>query len=83
MLAYHLGWKGKEQVRKLKVREFAPFLCCYQQQRQVRIGRKPYQPAAAIELIHNFSLIHDDIEDRSDFRQAAKPSGQSGENPRQ
>lgn len=32
------------------------------------IGKKALLSAVAIELIHNFSLIHDDIEDRSELR---------------
>ncbi len=31
-------------------------------------GNKPLPAAAAVELVHNFSLIHDDIEDRSSLR---------------
>lgn len=31
--------------------------------------------AAACELIHNASLIHDDIQDRDEFRRGKKPFG--------
>ncbi len=44
MLAYHLGWEGEGAGEKAQGKRIRPFLCCYQQQRQVRIGRKPYQP---------------------------------------
>lgn len=33
-----------------------------------RPGEAAFGAAAAVELLHNFSLIHDDIEDRDDFR---------------
>ena len=70
LMRYHLGWeddKGRpidENGGKL-LRPALCLLCCE------AVGGEPEQilPAAAsIELIHNFSLIHDDLEDRSEQR---------------
>src|SRR5215213_896 len=70
MLRYHLGWvderfgpvvfAGGKRVRPALV-----FLAC-------EAAGAPWQAAlpsaAAVELVHNFSLVHDDIEDRSPLR---------------
>jgi geranylgeranyl diphosphate synthase type I len=70
MLRYHLGWCDAEFAPCLsragkRLRPIISLLCC-----QALGGNwsqaLPY--AAAIELVHNFSLIHDDIEDQSDTR---------------
>jgi len=64
MLAYHLGWEdgaaGGKRIRPLLVA-----LCT-----QAAGGdwRSALPAAAAVELVHNFSLIHDDIEDNSPMR---------------
>jgi len=34
--------------------------------------------AVAIELVHNFSLVHDDIQDQSPTRRGGRPSGRCG-----
>jgi len=64
MLAYHLGWtdggKGGKRIRPLLC-----LLCC------TAAGGAWEQAlpiAAAVELIHNFSLLHDDIQDNSPLR---------------
>lgn len=70
MLHYHMGWldadlcpaqgRGGKRVR--------PLLCLLSCE---AAGGEMYQalPAAAgVEALHNFSLLHDDIEDRSDTR---------------
>lgn len=68
MLSYHLGL-GKEKSNQLsggkRIRPILLLLTCA----AVNGDWEPGLPAAcAVELIHNFSLIHDDIEDRSEFR---------------
>ncbi len=70
MMHYHLGWTDNQfrpsQVKSGKrLRPLFTLLNC-----QAARG-DPYNAlpaAAAVELIHNFSLIHDDIQDRSDTR---------------
>lgn len=70
MLSYHLGWSGEgagENARGKRIRPLILLLCS-------ATGKSGYDwhkslPAAAsIELIHNFSLIHDDIQDNSEKR---------------
>ena len=39
---------------------------------QVEIGSRRYPPHAAVEILHNFSLVHDDIEDVSPTRRGRK-----------
>ena len=71
MMQYHLGWLERdfqeclEQNRGKRVRPLLVLLAC-----QAAGGDHPQSlPAAvAVELVHSFSLVHDDIEDRSDFR---------------
>ena len=63
-LEYHMGWNGSGSAGK-RVRPMMVLLTC------VACGgdwRKALPAASAIELVHNFSLIHDDIEDHSDIR---------------
>ncbi len=66
MLTYHMGWTGEAAGNAGKrVRPLLMLLvvsaCGGQWLRAI-------SPAAAIELVHNFSLVHDDIEDNSDTR---------------
>src|SRR5262245_1519976 len=72
MLEYHLGWRGPD---------IAPVACQAPAGKQLRPALallvcqavcgeiEPALPAAAgVELIHNFSLVHDDIQDHSALR---------------
>jgi len=67
MLRYHMGWQdehGHSCIRESGkfIRSTLCLLCCQ------AVGGDTSQvmpAAAAVELIHNFSLIHDDIEDAS------------------
>lgn len=64
MLEYHLGW-GPGLAHGKRLRPLLCLLCC------TSAGgdwRQALPLAAAIELIHNFSLIHDDIQDNSPLR---------------
>jgi geranylgeranyl diphosphate synthase type I len=72
MLAYHLGWEGEGagiEARGKRIRPLLLLLTCAS-------GGGDWQralPAAAgVELVHNFSLIHDDIQDNSPYRRGRK-----------
>lgn len=70
MMRYHMGWENQAgQVENApqgkRVRPLTVLMAC------VAAGGEPYAAlpaAAAVELVHNFSLIHDDIEDNSPTR---------------
>ena len=70
MMRYHLGW-ANEQLQPQKSpggKRLRPILCLLS---CAEMGGDPAQAlpaAAAIELLHNFSLIHDDIEDGDEVR---------------
>ena len=60
MLAYHLGVDGSGAPRGKRIR---PLLGVLAYQSLAGDYRKALPGAAALELGHNFSLVHDDIED--------------------
>ncbi|MEZ4675199.1 MAG: polyprenyl synthetase family protein, partial [Caldilineaceae bacterium] len=70
MLQYHMGW-ADEALRPQNYpagKRLRPILCLLA---CAEVGGDPVQAlpaAAAIELLHNFSLIHDDIEDGDETR---------------
>ncbi len=64
MVAYHLGWKQTGAEGK-RIRPTFTLLCCAAAQGE---WQHALPAASAIEWIHNFSLIHDDIEDKSETR---------------
>lgn len=70
ILRYHLGWQ--DEAGCSCNRESGKFIrssLCLLGCQAVGGDTSPVMPAAAaIELVHNFSLIHDDIEDASDER---------------
>lgn len=68
MLAYHMGWEGQGAGPSAQGKRLRPFLLLLA---AIAAGNnwQDYLPlAAAVELVHNFSLIHDDIEDNSPLR---------------
>lgn len=74
MMHYHLGWLDEtfhpvEASAGKQLRPLFTLLTCY------AAGGDPTHAlpaAAAIELTHNFTLIHDDIQDGSDTRRGRK-----------
>jgi geranylgeranyl diphosphate synthase, type I len=78
MLTYHMGWSGDGSGAEATGKRIRPLLVLL----TFAASNKPYGkkeieaasweralPAAAcIELIHNFSLVHDDIQDGSELR---------------
>jgi geranylgeranyl diphosphate synthase, type I len=70
MLHYHLGWvdadfKPSQFDNGKRVRPVLTLLCCEASGGE---WRSALPAAAAVELLHNFSLIHDDIEDGDPVR---------------
>ena len=79
MQAYHLGWRGEDSGPEASGKRIRPQLVLLATGASQAVGagnesplsddwRKGLPAAAAIELIHNFSLIHDDIQDNSPLR---------------
>ncbi|MGD2065125.1 MAG: polyprenyl synthetase family protein [Dehalococcoidia bacterium] len=70
MLRYHMGWQDEHgHSCDRESGRFARSILCLLSCQAVGGDTSQILPgAAAIELIHNFSLIHDDIEDVSDER---------------
>jgi geranylgeranyl diphosphate synthase type I len=70
MMRYHLGWidrEGKPQTATAGKR-LRPILCLLACQAVGGEWRQALPAASAVELVHNFSLIHDDIQDSSQER---------------
>jgi geranylgeranyl diphosphate synthase, type I len=70
MLAYHLGIDGSDGPRGKRIR---PLLGVLAYQSLTGDYRAALPGAAALELGHNFSLVHDDIED-SDAERHHRPT---------
>ena len=75
MLTYHMGWSGEGAGSAATGKRLRPLLLLLThasvlQDPQLQLGewRSAVPAASAIELIHNFSLVHDDIQDRSEKR---------------
>ncbi|MEZ4592356.1 MAG: polyprenyl synthetase family protein [Chloroflexota bacterium] len=74
MLHYHMGWRD-EQLQPADVnagKQIRPVICLLACQAAGGDWQQAVPAAAAIELLHNFSLIHDDIEDASPTRRGRK-----------
>lgn len=68
MLTYHMGWTGEGAGPEATGKRIRPTLLLLTTA-SCGAGWQPALPAAAaVELVHNFSLVHDDIEDNSDKR---------------
>ncbi|HEX7976237.1 MAG TPA: polyprenyl synthetase family protein [Anaerolineales bacterium] len=68
MLAYHMGWESEGAgpvTRGKRIRPLMILLCTAAAGGE---WERALPAAAAVELVHNFSLIHDDIEDNSPLR---------------
>jgi len=68
MLAYHLGWEGEGAGPKAQGKRIRPLLLLLTTASTGQDWQKALPCAAAVELVHNFSLIHDDIQDKSPLR---------------
>ncbi|HEX8993403.1 MAG TPA: polyprenyl synthetase family protein, partial [Anaerolineales bacterium] len=68
MLSYHMGWTGDGAGPKATGKRVRPLLMLLVVDACNGEWLHSLPPAAAIELIHNFSLVHDDVEDNSSTR---------------
>ncbi|MEZ0395170.1 MAG: polyprenyl synthetase family protein [Anaerolineales bacterium] len=68
MLTYHLGWSGEGAGPEATGKRIRPLLVLLTCQASGGNWLHAVPAAAAVELIHNFSLVHDDIQDNSDLR---------------
>jgi geranylgeranyl diphosphate synthase type I len=70
MFHYHLGWTdshGNPVIADMGKR-IRPLVCVWSCEAVGGNWQDALSAAASIELIHNFSLIHDDIQDKSESR---------------
>ncbi|MQC26911.1 MAG: polyprenyl synthetase family protein [Chloroflexi bacterium] len=65
MLSYHLGWSGEGAGAKASGKRVRPLLVLLSTAGCGADWAEALPAAAAVELVHNFSLIHDDIQDGS------------------
>ena len=70
MMQYHLGWLDRDlQPHQGRLgKRLRPVLCLLACQACDGDWHRALPAACAIELLHNFTLIHDDIEDNSALR---------------
>ncbi len=68
MLTYHMGWTGKDAGAKAAGKRIRPLLVLLANAAGGGNWKASLPAAAGIELIHNFSLLHDDIQDNSPTR---------------
>ncbi|MCK4801753.1 MAG: polyprenyl synthetase family protein [Anaerolineales bacterium] len=68
MITYQLGWTGENAGPKAEGKQIRPLLVLLATEAAGGEWQAALPAAAAVELIHNFSLIHDDIEDQGDLR---------------
>lgn len=68
MLTYHLGWSGENADPKTRGKRIRPLFLLLTCSACDGDWRTALPASAAVELVHNFSLIHDDIQDNSDKR---------------
>jgi len=70
MIHYHMGW-ADEEFRPASIKSgkrIRPLLCLLACAAAGGDWRQAVPAAAAIEIVHNFSLVHDDIQDNSPTR---------------
>jgi len=68
MLYYHLGWINEDQPQLVAGKRTRPLITLLCAAAAGDDWHRALPFAAAVELIHNFSLVHDDIQDDSPLR---------------
>lgn len=68
MLTYHMGWTGEGAGREAAGKRLRPLTVLLATASAGGDWKPALPAAAAVELIHNFSLVHDDVQDNSPKR---------------
>ena len=68
MLTYHMGWTGEGAGAEASGKRIRPLLVLLCTSSCGGDWQSALPAAAAVELVHNFSLVHDDIQDNSPIR---------------
>ena len=68
MLQYHMGWEGDGAGPEARGKRIRPIMVLLTTMAAGGEWQNALPATCAVELIHNFSLIHDDIEDNSPLR---------------
>ena len=68
MLTYHMGWTGEGAGREAIGKRIRPLIVLLATASQGADWKTSLPAAAAVELVHNFSLVHDDVQDNSEKR---------------
>ncbi|MBN2046712.1 MAG: polyprenyl synthetase family protein [Anaerolineaceae bacterium] len=68
MMAYHMGWVGEGAGPKARGKRIRPFMVLLSTEAFGADWKSALPAAASVSYLHNFSLIHDDIEDNSSTR---------------
>lgn len=70
MMHYHMGWVDADlnPAHTNNGKRIRPLMCMISAAAAGGDWQQAVPAAAAIEIVHNFSLVHDDIEDASDTR---------------
>jgi geranylgeranyl diphosphate synthase type I len=68
MLTYHMGWTGEGAGPEATGKRIRPLLVLLSTAASGGDWQSALPAAAAVELVHNFSLVHDDIQDNSEKR---------------
>ena len=68
MLTYHMGWTGEGAGPEATGKRIRPLLVLLSTAACEADWHSALPAAAAVELVHNFSLVHDDIQDNSEKR---------------
>ena len=74
MIHYHLGWvdENAHPIQANTGKRLRPLLCLLACRALGGDTQQALPAAAAVELIHNFSLVHDDIQDNSRTRRGRR-----------
>jgi geranylgeranyl diphosphate synthase type I len=72
MITYHMGWSGEAAGPQASGKRIRPMLLLLTTAACGSDWKAALPAAAAVELVHNFSLVHDDVQDNSDKRRGRR-----------